>query len=373
MAIEAITASGGGNQNLQLGTRKGASDGFDSGLDTPHPPAMPGAVFDAYFEVDHHLFPQLDHDYRALEYSAQWILRVESQSEATTLSWDASGVPSDVSLRLHDAELDIEMKSATTANLSPGGHTLFITGLLTSEPTPLPTSSPAPPMTPTPTPTIEATPTATPAPTPIATPTVQPTTTPTPTPLPAATVTPVATPTSTSPTVEYGAGNVPPSGGTVATDDGRVTIYFPASAFNEDAEVTIEPVPCQEGPRGFHLGGTCFVVMAKYGDGTLADLEADVEICVQYSAGDLAAAGGKAHHLKLARFDQATSAWLVLVTSVDTDAAAICSNTNHLSDWIVVAEVPASLMWWHILLIVLGALLLLALLGTALTRRRFVS
>ena len=49
VSVSAGTATEGSNPNLGFGTNASATDGFDSRLDELHPPAAPGATFDAYF------------------------------------------------------------------------------------------------------------------------------------------------------------------------------------------------------------------------------------------------------------------------------------------------------------------------------------
>ena len=145
--MTAATNSEGSNPNLTLGTNISATDGFDSGIDVPHPPPAPGATLDAYFSIVHPLFPQLDKDYRAPTGSLQWTLHVQSSGQQITLSWDASGVPGNVSLWLTGSGLNVDMKTTSSTNLPAGNHSLTIAATEAPPPTPTPT-----PATPTPTP-----------------------------------------------------------------------------------------------------------------------------------------------------------------------------------------------------------------------------
>jgi len=146
MPMTAATNSEGSNPNLRLGTNISATDGFDSGIDVPHPPPAPGATLDAYFSIVDSLFPQLDKDYRAPTGSIQWTLHVQSSTQQITLSWDASGVPVNVSLRLTGSGLNVDMKTTSNTNLPAGTHSLTIAATEAPPPTPTPT-----PATPTPT------------------------------------------------------------------------------------------------------------------------------------------------------------------------------------------------------------------------------
>jgi len=155
MPITAIAGSEGSNPNLRLGTNTSATDGFDSGIDVPHAPPAPGATFDAYFSIVHPLFPQLDKDYRVPAVSIQWTLNVQSGTQQITLSWDASGVPVNVSLRLTGSGLNVDMKTTSNTTLPAGIYSLTIASTQTTTPTPevTPTPTSTPEVMPTPSPT----------------------------------------------------------------------------------------------------------------------------------------------------------------------------------------------------------------------------
>ena len=125
--MTAVTATEGSNENLELGVRAGATDGYDSGIDVPHPPPGPGIGLDAYFSITDLLFPQLDEDYRAPADSIQWTLHVESSSEDITLTWDTSSVPADVSLYMDTGIGVINMKAQNTVVLPAGVYNITIT------------------------------------------------------------------------------------------------------------------------------------------------------------------------------------------------------------------------------------------------------
>ena len=56
----------GSNSDLEFGIHTDATDGFDLGIDVPHPPPGPTPPpFDTYFSIDDMLFPNLYKDFRA--------------------------------------------------------------------------------------------------------------------------------------------------------------------------------------------------------------------------------------------------------------------------------------------------------------------
>ena len=144
----------------------------------------------------------------------------------------------------------------------------------------------------------------------------------------------------------------------MSTEDGRVTLDFEEGAFDDDADVEIEPVDCGAAPKGFHMGDTCFSITAMVDGEEVTELGDDVTICIEYSDADVAAAGGDPALLTIAYYDEDSGEWDILPTTVDTDAGLACATTNHLSEWAVLAEEEeeAGWQWWYTLLIVVGAL-----------------
>jgi hypothetical protein len=141
----------------------------------------------------------------------------------------------------------------------------------------------------------------------------------------------VAPPTETSVTVS------PNAPATLASSDGRITISFPAGAVISAATVTLKPVARDQlpaVPSDAKAGGTCFSV-----DGLSGLLSKDATIVVKYSDADLAAAGGDASKLVLARYDQSDSSkWTLLQTTVDNNAKTLTATTNRFSIWTVMAS-----------------------------------
>ena len=215
---------------------------------------------------------------------------------------------------------------------------------------------------PTPTPTV--------TPTPTATPTVTPTPTPTPTPTVTPTVTPTATPTAT-PGLLSGEGTVTAAGGTVSTDDGRVNLNFPAGAVTRDTDVSIAPTPPPgPAPGGFRLGDTTFSVEATCGPcgGTpVTELEKPIQVCVQYSSADVAAAGGDPQLLALAYYDATAGGWVALDTDVNTVTGLACAWTTHVSVWSILAgsEGGGLAPWVWVVIGVAGLGLIVAIIAIA--------
>lgn len=132
------TATEGANPNLGFGARNGATDGFDSGIDVPHPPLAPGAEFDAYFSIIDSLYPMLDRDYRTPADLIEWSLYLESGGESITLTWDASAVPADVQLSMSRPDLNIDMRAVGGTILPAGRDHVRILASRTPTPTPTP-------------------------------------------------------------------------------------------------------------------------------------------------------------------------------------------------------------------------------------------
>lgn len=124
VTMTAATATEGSNPNLGFGTNIDATDGFDSGIDIPHP--QPPTVFDAYFSISDGLFPQLDRDYRAPGDTIEWALHLGSNPEAIGLTWDASAVPQDVPLWMTGTGVQVDMKDVNNTALPAGTHDLTI-------------------------------------------------------------------------------------------------------------------------------------------------------------------------------------------------------------------------------------------------------
>jgi hypothetical protein len=145
----------------------------------------------------------------------------------------------------------------------------------------------------------------------------------------------------------------PGSAATLATEDGRISIAFPQGSVTGEVEVSIQSYSPSQLPTpqsGITLGTTCFRV-----DGIAGLLVKKATITVKYSSADLDKADGDASRLKLARWDEAQGKWSVLKTKVNTEAAALSTDTNQLSIWAVVVGGTSSSspfgainLWWLI-------------------------
>ena len=81
-------------------------------------------------------------------------------------------------------------------------------------------------------------------------------------------------------------------------------------------------------------------------------------ISVKYSTADWNAAGRDPDRLKLAYYNGGE--WNVLDTTVDTTSVTASAQTDHLSDWAVLAvDEGSAWQWWYTLLIVLGILIII--------------
>jgi len=138
------------------------------------------------------------------------------------------------------------------------------------------------------------------------------------------------------PVTESSMSLAPGSPGTLMSPDSRISVVFPQGAVLGDAIVTLKPYSKEKlsaAPSGAKLGATSFEITGLSGL-----LSKDATVKVTYSADDLAAAGGDASQLKLAYFDAAQGAWVILPTQVDTQSMTLTVSTNHLSVWAVMVS-----------------------------------
>jgi len=137
-----------------------------------------------------------------------------------------------------------------------------------------------------------------------------------------------------------------------------VSTEFPNGAVAGRAVVTIESKASSllpDGPQGFRIGDTCFVIITLDEDGNgIVSLSQPSVTTVKYSEADLAVAGGDPNRLVLAYWDEAAGEWKALRTSVDTTNTTLSASTTHLGTWAVLAKTtPASNglpMWWWVVI-----------------------
>jgi len=132
----------------------------------------------------------------------------------------------------------------------------------------------------------------------------------------------------------------PDSPATLASPDGRYSVSFPQGAVLANVIVTLGPYPrdqLSKAPDGAKLGATSFAIT-----GLAGLLNKDATVSVTYSADDLAAAGGDASQLKLAYYDSAQGAWVILPTQVNTQDLSLTATANHLGVWAVMVSSSTS-------------------------------
>lgn len=138
-----------------------------------------------------------------------------------------------------------------------------------------------------------------------------------------------------APPTEEGITLTPHDSAVLASSDNVTTISFPAGAVIADVAVSLKPFARENLPTlpaGVTAGGTCFEV-----EGLSGLLSKDATISVRYSDADLAAAGGDASKLVLARYDSSDNKWTLLNTNVNRDTTTLSATTNRFSTWAVVA------------------------------------
>ena len=136
-------------------------------------------------------------------------------------------------------------------------------------------------------------------------------------------------------------GDVTPQGSTIETDDGQITVEFPAGALATAAMVTIKQVEPSSAaaPKGFRVGNTFFTVDATDASGNaIVTFSQPVTITVRYSYEDLAAAGGEPSSLVLAYYDEAAAEWKMVDTTINTTDKTLSATTTHFSTWAVLEE-----------------------------------
>jgi len=116
------------------------------------------------------------------------------------------------------------------------------------------------------------------------------------------------------------------------------------------------------------MGDTCFRITATVDGEPVTELDAAVEICVEYAAEDLAVAEGDPALLTFGYYDEATDDWDILTTEINEAAGTICTTISHLSEEDIA---PAGgLLWWHYLLIALAALVVILIIVVLLTQHQ---
>ncbi|RLC92923.1 MAG: hypothetical protein DRI40_09405, partial [Chloroflexi bacterium] len=126
-------------------------------------------------------------------------------------------------------------------------------------------------------------------------------------------------------------------GGTIAAEDEKILMHFPAGALSGETEITVIEKPLPTAPpaqSGFKLCNSYFIIE---GADTLGQ---GVTLTVRYCDADVAAAGGNPQLLRLSYYDEDAEEWEVLDTVVDTEAKTLTVVTSHLSRWAILAQAP---------------------------------
>ncbi len=89
-----LTVSCGTTTRLTFGTKAGATDSLDTGLDDLAPPAPPSGIY-SHFQISG-FFDKLSSDFRSGEKSPNsWVLKIEqTEGAGGTISWNSAGFPS---------------------------------------------------------------------------------------------------------------------------------------------------------------------------------------------------------------------------------------------------------------------------------------
>ena len=125
------------------------------------------------------------------------------------------------------------------------------------------------------------------------------------------------------------------------TDNGRISIVFPAGSVIEPVNIMLRDYPLDQLPPlppGFEAGSTCFRV-----EGLSGLLLKDAGVNVGYTGADLETADGNTSRLRLAYWDKAKGEWAVLRTTVNKTNMTLSANTNYFSIWsILIAPEPSA-------------------------------
>jgi len=126
----------------------------------------------------------------------------------------------------------------------------------------------------------------------------------------------------------------PGNAASLLTSDNRFSIQFPQGAVIAETKVSIAPFAREQlpqAPEGSKHAVTCFRI-----EGLTGLLSKEATIVVKYTPDDVAAAGGDAGKLVLARWDEGELRWTMLPTTVDRSAGTLTASTNHFSTWSII-------------------------------------
>ena len=127
------------------------------------------------------------------------------------------------------------------------------------------------------------------------------------------------------------------------TEDGTISISIPQGAVFSQVEISLQSYPIEQlasPPSGYHLAAAAFRV-----EGLPGLLAKEATVAVQYTATDLHRAEGEAARLRLARWDEANSRWIVLETKLDPETMTISTTTDRFSIWAIMVAPPTKVNW----------------------------
>jgi hypothetical protein len=138
----------------------------------------------------------------------------------------------------------------------------------------------------------------------------------------------------------------PANAAKLETKNGEISISFPKEAVLAPVEVSLRSYPLEQlpsPPTGYALTTNCFRV-----DGLTGLLANEATVTVKYTQADLEKAKSDASTLKLARWDEVRSQWLVLDTKLDKSSMTLTTTTNQFSIWAVLVAPPTNINLWLI-------------------------
>lgn len=153
------------------------------------------------------------------------------------------------------------------------------------------------------------------------------------------------------------------------TEDGRFSISFPQGAVFSQVEISLESYPVETlkaPPSGYQLTSTSFKV-----DGLSGLLAREATVTVKYTPDDLNKAEGDVTRLRLARWNELESQWMVLETKPDREEMTISASTNQFSIWAIMVAPPAKTNWSLIGAAVAGVIVVVLLVYFLAIRTRF--
>ncbi|MDI6839998.1 MAG: T9SS type A sorting domain-containing protein [bacterium] len=113
-----ITVKGDGTSyTLYFAVDTGATDGYNSGKDEPHPPGPPGA-FDAYFYIVHPDFPCLTKDARAPASNSWTLVTANAIGKTDSITWSLANISNEGTFTLNGINMSVESVAVYEGNIT---------------------------------------------------------------------------------------------------------------------------------------------------------------------------------------------------------------------------------------------------------------